>query len=567
MWKSARVYSAVFGTAGLLVVEIVGGVYAYRHVDNQRWAFMIAGIGIGGFFLLDWLLRPKVGPAVGRVRALLSTWACIPFLGALGASMWMHYQQRDVAMQDIASVADEAERRLCPTTCNWRSLGAEDVERVVDAMVKARYPEDAAKPPSTDSSTALERDHFHELARVVATDVLRVASDGIAIRELTGLRPDLERALHAERLGAVIRRDVIRRARNDTFAGFVLALAVQSLFVMWIPTLLCLKIHSAFRRLGIRCVERDSRRAARDFRGSVDLRDVRILGEDHSFFLPRLFFGALLVLGTNYVFAPYGLRASYIMSLVDAHAPPGHTSYTLWSTSFSSAPVIVVGFVGFLVYALITATQKFLQDDLDDQGVLSLLVRGLVVILLSFALSSSPIDGTISRLFVFIAGVFPVRALEAISKRVNVSIDPEFEAETSKSFEGLPSLDPVKVFALRSAGIQSSYDLAAIQIEDIASLVRIDPRLLGRAVDRAILIEAVGLELAKKLERFAITAATELVALNAEGLPDAVANAFNEGDAAVKDPAVRRAAVRLAGDPRVEKVKAWLDESRGNVTR
>jgi len=180
------------------------------------------------------------------------------------------------------------------------------------------------------------------------------------------------------------------------------------------------------------------------------------------------------------------------------------------------------------------------------------------VILLSFALSSSPINDTASRLFVFIAGVFPVRALEAIAKRANVAIDPEFESDSTKSFDGLPSLDPAKVFALRAAGIQSSYDLAAMPLEDIAARVRIDPRLLGRAVDRALLIEAIGLTLAAKLEPFAITSATELVELNKQQpMPDAIAKAFGDSDNAVK-----RLADRLASDPRLEKIQKWLDDSR-----
>jgi uncharacterized protein YhhL (DUF1145 family) len=251
----------------------------------------------------------------------------------------------------------------------------------------------------------------------------------------------------------------------------------------------------------------------------------------------------------TYVFAPFGLKASYTMSLVDDHALPGHTSFVLWCDNFSATPVIVVGFVGFLIYALITATQRFAQDDLDDQAVFSLLVRGLVVILLSFALSSSPVNTEAARLFVFIAGVFPIRALEAIAKRANISIDPDFPSDGPGSFEGIPSLDPAKVFALRAAGIQSSYDLAAMPIEEIVGRVRIDPRLLGRAVDRALLIDAVGRKLAADLEPFAITSATELVDAQ-QAMPEAVTAALGE--------APKRAADRLARDARIDKIRKWL---------
>lgn len=169
---------------------------------------------------------------------------------------------------------------------------------------------------------------------------------------------------------------------------------------------------------------------------------------------------------------------------------------------------------------------------------------------------------TASRIFVFIAGVFPTRALEALAKKVNVAIDPDFDSTVS-SFDGLPSLDPTKVFALRSAGIQSTYDLAAMPIDMIAERVRIDPYLLGRAVDRAILIDAIGLSVARRLEPFAITSATELVALedNMPALVEATTDAHQPvggcADGALRDTALR-VAHRLADDSRVQQVRTWL---------
>jgi uncharacterized protein YhhL (DUF1145 family) len=228
---------------------------------------------------------------------------------------------------------------------------------------------------------------------------------------------------------------------------------------------------------------------------------------------------------------------------------PGHGSWATWTSCFPDVPVFVVGFVGFLLYALLMTTRRYVQDDLDDQAVFGLLLRGIVVVLLCFALSASPINETATRLFVFIAGVFPVRALEAIAKKLNVAIDPDFSSDGPGDFDGLPSLGPAKVFALRAAGIESSYDLAATPIEDIARRVRIDPRLLGRAVDRALLIDAVGIKFVCDLAPFAITSATELVALK-DALPAAITAQF--GDAA------KRAADRLAVDPRVTEVKSWL---------
>jgi hypothetical protein len=349
---------------------------------------------------------------------------------------------------------------------------------------------------------------------------------------------------------------VRRRARRDTTLDFVLKLGAQAVFVLWIPILLMISMARAYRSLA-----GHEHKRARENRGALDqavslhdcleLRDLQILAEDRSYFIPRLCFGALLVLGTTYMFAPFGLKESYIMSLASDHALPGQTSFVLWCNHFSDVPVIVVGFVGFLIYALITATQRFVQNDLDDLAVMALLVRGLIVILLSLALSASPINDEAARLFVFIAGVFPVRALQAIAKRANVSIDPDFASDGPSSFEGIPNLDPAKVFALRAAGIQSSYDLAAMPIEKVAQSVRIDPRLLGRAVDRALLIDAIGRRLTRQLAPFAITSATELV--DARPMPAALIEKLGE--------APQRVADRLAGDGRVKQVRQWLADA------
>jgi hypothetical protein len=362
---------------------------------------------------------------------------------------------------------------------------------------------------------------------------------------------------------------VFRRARSATLLDFCIMLAAQALFVLWIPCLLMVSLvranhnlekHGDGRRRSREMQAVDPQlpaativRDARDRRSALDLRDERILAESHRFFVPRLCFGTLLVLGTTYLFAPFGIKASCIMALVSAHALPGQTSFALWSSNFEAAPVVIVGFVGFLIYALITATQRFAQSDLDDYVVFALLVRGLIVVLLSLVLSSSPVSDGISRLFVFIAGVFPLRALEAIAKRVNVTLDPDFPSDGPGSFEGIPNLDPVKVFALRAAGIQSTYDLAAMPVKEIVRRVRIDPRVLGRAIDRAILIDAIGLDLQKELAPYGITSATELAALQAS-MPPCLTDKLGE--------AAKQAADRLASDDRVKAIRDWLDRER-----
>jgi hypothetical protein len=516
-WTLRSAPVVIVAVALVAAAELAIGAIVYGDRSEQTTAIVGACGGILLLAVIDLWLRPRTGDQARRLRRFLAPWALVPAFCVIAASMWTHYQQWTNGLDDISIVARDVGEAVCPAAkgCKWTDLHFDEVQQRVDTLLKQRA----------------DDDQFQELSRVIAADLLRYHGD---------------------------RHKLLRRAKHAIAQSALIAFGVQCLFVLWIPLLLALKIHKAVRACrGRPMAALPIDKAPANYIESVDARDRRIMGEDHAFFVPRLCFAALLILGTNYVFAPYGIKASYVMNLVNEHSLPGHPAYALWSTSFAAAPVIVVGFVGFLVYAMITATQRFMQDDLDDTAVMALLVRGLVVVLLSFALSSSPVDGTISRLFVFIAGVFPVRALEAIGKRVNVTVDPDFETDNTRSFDGLPSLDPAKVFALRAAGIQSTYDLAAIPIETIAARVRIDPRLLGRAVDRAILIEAVGLELANKLAIFAINTATELVNLNEAGLPEPACKAFGEADTAAK-----RVAERLKTDPRVAKVQKWLDDSR-----
>lgn len=505
---------------GLGVVEIVLGVVAYGDVRDADFAIALACLGVIGLVVIDSCVRPRSDrQGAEHLRRFLPFWALVPFLCALASSAWVHYQQWQSGMADIRELAQELADAPAIRDTEKR-ITADTIEATLAAGLPRRF--------SGAFASASEKQQFYDLARVVGHDLKRAHGDP---------------------------REVVRRARRDTLLDFCLALGAQALFVLWIPFLLMISIARASHKLAARAsaqVACEVVPAARPLRRSIDLRDRRILAEDRLFFVPRLCFGALLVLGTTYVFSPFGLKASYIMSLVNDHALPGRTSFALWCNNFAAAPVIVVGFVGFLIYALITATQRFVQDDLDDQALLSLLVRGLIVILLAFALSSSPINDDVSRLFVFIAGVFPLRALEAIAKRTNITIDPDFPSDGPGSFDGIPSLDPSKVFALRAAGIQSTYDLAAMPIEEIVGRVRIDPRLLGRAVDRALLIDAIGPRLTSELEPFAITSATELVAVAAQPAAFPAALLEKLGDAP------QRAAERLARDPRVDSVRRWL---------
>jgi hypothetical protein len=567
----------------IVVLEAIMAFVTYDHpgepvtIADIPVATWVAAFGVGMFVVIDQWIRPRrTKGEMLRLRRFLPVWAFMPFVIGLLTSAWVQHLSWQRGLGDVRELA--AEMDADPAIRTNDAITSGSVERAVHNAIVRHFPgqgafankadpsaPDKAASPATAGSSAdgddrsEEERRFIELARVVGHDLLR--ADAPRRRDREGKErcegpcggggcslPPCARVALAD--------EVARGARQSTRSYFVIAFAVQSLFVLWIPFLLVVSIARAVSRLKGLGPEQPARRCALD-----KARDERILGEDHAFFAPRLCFAALLLLGTTYVFAPFGLKTSYTMSLVEAHALPGHTSLMLWCCHFAAAPVITVGFVGFLIYALITATQRFAQDDFDDVAMFSLLVRGLTVILLSLALSSagSSLGEVSPRLVVFIAGVFPVRALAALAKRANMSLDPEFELDDTRSFAHIPSLDPTKVFALRAAGIQSTYDLASVPILDVIGRVRIDPRLLGRAVDRAILIDAVGDALAGKLEPFAITCASELVDAWKAGMP-----------AGMDEPlasAAKRAAERLHGDHRLCDLRDCMRPMDAEATR
>jgi|GEM_PF-6851076 len=543
---------AEFGITLAVVITLAGELvlawFAYDSLDSRT--ALVAMLGVPALVLLDWLARVTAPDTSPRwYRPYLAAWCLVPFMCVVAGSLWMHYQKRVAGIAELRTLATEIRRTvedlpkvhelknpwsvvmredeflgIALPYCEWPQPGGITGDHINAAVAKLA---DRAAP----SMDPTEPDRFRRIARAVGEDLRRACGNTYVVQS---------------------------QIEDDTRTDFALSFAVQTVFVLWIPALLAVTIG--------RAKGRRRRRGAPSACASLHTRDNLILAEDDALFLPRLCFGALMALGTTYVFSPFGLKATSMMAVVNEHGPPGHATWALWCTSFHDVPVLVVGFVGFLLYALITATQRFALDDFDDRALLSLLLRGLTVILLSFALSGDSINETASRLFVFIAGVFPLRALEALAKKVNIAFEGELEAQ-SGNFEGVPSLDAAKVFALRAAGIQSAYDLAATPIEDIAERVRIDPRLLGRAVDRAILIDAIGIDLARRLEPFAITSATELVALK-DDIPTLIeasipavtagATASEPAPASQLHDTLARAAQRLFFDRRVERVKSWL---------
>jgi hypothetical protein len=83
--------------------------------------------------------------------------------------------------------------------------------------------------------------------------------------------------------------------------------------------------------------------------------------------------------------------------------------------------------------------------------------------------------------------------------------------------------------------------------------------LLGRAVDRAILIDAIGLELTAKLGCYGITSATELV--DTPNLDALIVHTPPVDDVTMLHGAAALTRARLQNDSRVKSVRGWLADS------
>lgn len=511
-----------------LVAEVVVGVLVYQQPDRVNLAVISAASAIVLLAVVDWAVRGHDDdPRRPRwFRPFLPFWCFVPFVCALAGSWWMHYQQREQALDEI----DELVLDIHAQHPVWDSPDA--VYKAIDTLAEPRFKHLTPKPESDDKAQphgrwTRERNRFVQLARVVGEDMRHIESCRAGYMPM---------CLPAVRDGF----------SDGTITSYLLPLGLQSLLILWFPALLAVSIRVSLRRLDQAISDRDD-----NMRWCLDARDYRIVAEGQALFIPRLFFAMILLLGTNYVMSPIGMKATYLMAAVDEHGLPGQTSYSLWSTDFTEAPVVAIGFVGYLLYAIITATQRFIVRDLDDRSLLALLVRGVLVLLLSLALSATEVNDIAARAFVFIAGIFPIRALESLAKRVNIAMDPDFGGSTTNSFEGIPNLDPAKVFAMRAAGIESVSDLATMPIRDIAERVRVDLHLLGRVVDRAVLIDAIGLDLAKCLVPLGVTSATELVDLDEANLAIIV-------EKLGRAPAL--VAKRLRNDARLAELRRWVTD-------
>jgi hypothetical protein len=228
-----------------------------------------------------------------------------------------------------------------------------------------------------------------------------------------------------------------------------------------------------------------------------------------SFFWRRLGFAALLAYGCAYLLAPLGIKASVIGDYMAMNALPGETSHPLLLTSFGEAPPFTVGFAGFFLYSITVVVRRSITHDLHDRIFPQLFLRGITVLLLSLVLSSLDDKSVISNALIFAVGIFPQAGIQAIAKLTQTTVD-RLTNEGNEGFTPVPEIDFWKATTLQELGIESYHDLAKADLKEVLLEVGMNPLLLMRATDRAVLFHMLG-PAAERLTAIPVHTASELV--------------------------------------------------------
>jgi hypothetical protein len=323
--------------------------------------------------------------------------------------------------------------------------------------------------------------------------------------------PDLVRILAGQKHDSFV-RDNFRKTTFFTLVktNTLVTAAMQAVLVFFFPALFVSMFFYAAKR-----VSRDSPQVSQGFRLLADVvwyrRRRRFLWEQgQPFFWRRFGFGLLIALASGYLFAPAGMTASIVGEYVTLNPIPGRSSHPFWFEYFKHATPFVYGLAGFLLYSLSAFLERFRGRDLNHRMVLSLLNRGIIVIILSLVLSGITEGDNITRALIFIAGVFPSTGLQAIAKMSKTTVDRLTE-DPSTGFQGLPEIDVWKQRSLGELGISSVHDLAGTDLRFVLECTGINPHVLMRAADRALLLDTFGTQGVKALAKVPIYTASELV--------------------------------------------------------
>jgi hypothetical protein len=231
--------------------------------------------------------------------------------------------------------------------------------------------------------------------------------------------------------------------------------------------------------------------------------------EQPRYFVRRFGLFLLISIGIDYLLAPLGLQASILTDFVRHHPSLGALSRPSFVDYAADASPVAVGFCGFLVYTVLTLLDRWRTGNLDDRIFVSLLIRGIVVLMIGVVLTGMGENG-VSRALVFTAGVFPTTAIEEIAKLAKVSAQ-RITNEEGPGFEVLASINRGKQVILQEMGLSDTSDLACADLGALMLRVSLPPEVLLSAVDEALLFHVLGEDAAKKLQARGIQTATSLV--------------------------------------------------------
>jgi hypothetical protein len=336
--------------------------------------------------------------------------------------------------------------------------------------------------------------------------------------EVYGEKHDEEAASRYESLVRVVAKEMDglgnnldsfeHEARSALMTSAWFPIAIQALLLLFFPGLIVSGLLRAAQ--GIRETAEAGRPTT--FAANVWYRRYRHLlkVQDHAFFWRRLGFALLMGYGTIYLVAPLGVKAMEIGDYLTLNAIPGEPTYPFLLTAFQKAPPFSVGFAGFYLYALTLFVRRFATHDLNDRIYVPLFLRGVTVVLLGWVLASIGDEGGLSRALIFAVGIFPQAGLQAIAKMTQTTVD-RLSNEGGSAFKTIPEIDFWKETTLQEMGINDFNDLAKANLDELLLDLGMNPAVLLRAVDRAVLIHLLGAEAAEKLAAIPLFTASDVV--------------------------------------------------------
>jgi hypothetical protein len=414
-----------------------------------------------------------------RRAARAAALVLFPFVLALATVTGGLLQFMPHAEREIAAVA-----RSFPNACG--SADVKSVDETVERLQAEAYgaPGAARRPSEKD----LER--YGVLIRTVAhrCRAQQCGDDRSAVQcdpSLLGAR----RAMQKAALGDMVGKCFILFAFAALFVGAFFSAARTVAAATG-------KVKTGFASFSEAVLYRRSRRL--------------LIEQSRAYFWRRFAFAFGLSVGGQYVFAPWGWQTTHVGQFVTYFSLPGHVAHPFILEHFADAPPVIMGFVGFALYAWVTCFRRFVLGSLNHHLLVGMVNRMVVVLILGLVLSSVVGENAESRAFAFVVGLVPQTGLDAIGKLARTSVD-RLMLDYSTGFQGLPEFDIAKQSALQELGIESLHDLARMDAAEVMISAGVAPTVLLEAIDRAILLDTFGPEGVKKLETVPLYTATELV--------------------------------------------------------